>query len=114
MFNVLQFRGNIMHLRYRSTLHLIFVSWRIGKFLSFILLILYTVKLLLSDQLRDYQKAVAEEKVSPYATKEHHTKRSDSIYYALTTHYFQQNPMLLVQDNPMLLVQDNPILLVLI
>ena len=55
-----------------------------------------TVKLLLSDHWMDHQKAVAEEKVSPNATKVHHTKRSDSIYYTLTTQYFQQNPMLLV------------------
>ena len=57
---------------------------------------LYTVKLLSSDQLRDPQKAVAEEKGSPNATKEHHTKQSDSIYYTLTTRNFQQNLMLLV------------------
>ena len=31
-----------------------------------------TVKLLLSDQLRDHQKAVAKEKGSPNATKVHH------------------------------------------
>ena len=55
-----------------------------------------TVKLLLSDQLRDHQKAVAEEKGSPNAAKVHHTKQRDSIYYTLTTHYFQQNPMFLV------------------
>ena len=55
-----------------------------------------TVKLLLSDQLRDHQMAVAKEKRSSNATKMHHTKQSDNIYYALTTHYFQQNPMLLV------------------
>ena len=41
----------------------------------------YTVKLLLSDQLRDHQKAVVEEKGSPNATKVHHTKQSDNIYY---------------------------------
>ena len=51
---------------------------------------------LLSDQLRDHQKAVAEEKGSPNATKVHHTKQSDSIYYTLATYYFQQNHMLLV------------------
>ena len=56
----------------------------------------YTVKLLLSNQMRDLQKAVAEEKGSPNATKVHHMKPSDNIYYTLTTHYFQQNPMLLV------------------
>ena len=39
----------------------------------------YTVKLLLNDQLRDHQKAVAEEKGSPNATKVHHTKKIDSI-----------------------------------
>ena len=55
-----------------------------------------TVKLLLSDQMRDLQKAVAEEKGSPNATKVHHVKPSDNIYHTLTTHYFQQNPMLLV------------------
>ena len=55
-----------------------------------------TVKLLLSDQFRDHQKVVAEEKWSLNATKVHHTKQSESIYYTLTTLYFQQNPMLLV------------------
>ena len=55
-----------------------------------------TVKLLLSDQLRDHQKSVAEEKGSPNATKVHYIKPSDNIYYTLTRHYSQQNPMLLV------------------
>ena len=55
-----------------------------------------TVKLILSDQLRDHQKAVAEEKGSPNATKLHPTKQSDSIYNTLAIYYFQQNPMLLV------------------
>ena len=55
-----------------------------------------TVKVLLSNQLRDHQKAVVEEKGSPNATTVHHTKQNDSIYYTLTTHYFQQNPMFLV------------------
>ena len=41
-------------------------------------------------------KAVVEEKWSPNATKEHHTKQNDRIHYTSTTHYFQQNPMLLV------------------
>ena len=50
----------------------------------------------LSDQWRDQQKVVTEEKGSPNTTKVHHIKHSDSIYYTLTTHYFQQNPMLLV------------------
>ena len=45
---------------------------------------------------RDQQNAVAEEKRSPNATKEHHIKESDSIYYTLTPHYFQHYPMLLV------------------
>ena len=57
---------------------------------------LCAVKLLLSDQLRDHQKAVAEEKVLPNATKVHQIKQSDSIHYTLTTHCFQQIPMLLV------------------
>ena len=56
----------------------------------------YTVKHLLSDQLRDHQKAIAEEKWLLNATKVHHTKQSDGIYHTLTTHYFQQNAMLLV------------------
>ena len=56
----------------------------------------HTVKLLLSNQLRDNQKAVAEEKGLPNETKVHHTKQRDSIYYTLPKHYFQQNPMLLV------------------
>ena len=56
----------------------------------------YTVKLLLSDQLRDHQKAVAEEKGSPNATKVHHTKQRDGIYYTSTTQYFEQNSLLLV------------------
>ena len=47
-----------------------------------------TVKLLLSDQFGNHQEAVAEEKGTPNATKVHHTEQSDSIYYALTTHYF--------------------------
>ena len=34
-----------------------------------------TVKLLLCDQFRDHQKAVAEEKGSLNATKVHHTKQ---------------------------------------
>ena len=55
-----------------------------------------TVKLLLSDQLRNHQKALAEEKGLPNATNVHHIKLSDNIYYTLTTHYFQENPMLLV------------------
>ena len=44
----------------------------------------------------DHQKAVAAEKGSPNATKVHHIKQSDGIYYTLTTYYFRQNPMLLV------------------
>ena len=56
----------------------------------------YTVKLLLGDQLKDHQKAVAEEKGSPNATEVHHTKQNESIYLTLKTHYFQQTPMLLV------------------
>ena len=55
-----------------------------------------TVKLLLNDQLRDHKKAVIEDKGLPNATKVHHTKQNDSIYYTFTTHSFQQNPMLLV------------------
>ena len=39
-----------------------------------------TVKLLLSDQLRDHQKVVTEEKWSLNATKVHLTKQSESIY----------------------------------
>ena len=46
--------------------------------------------------MRDHQQGVAEEKGSPNATKVHLIKQSDSIYYILTTHYIQQNPMLLV------------------
>ena len=46
--------------------------------------------------MRDHQKAVAEEKGSLNATKVHHTKQSDSIYYTLTTHCFQDHPMLFV------------------
>ena len=42
------------------------------------------------------QNVVAEEKWSLNATKVHLTKQSESIYYTLTTLYFQQNPMLLV------------------
>ena len=41
--------------------------------------------------LLSYQKAVAEEKGLPNATKVHHTKQSDSLHYTLTTHYIQQN-----------------------
>ena len=55
---------------------------------------LYTVNLISSNQLRDHQKD--EEKGSPNATKVHHKKRSDNIYYTLTSYNFQQNPMLLV------------------
>ena len=57
---------------------------------------IYTAKLLLSDQWRDHQKAVAEEKGSPNATKVHHIKQSDNIFYTLTAHYFQQNPVFLI------------------
>ena len=39
----------------------------------------HTVKLLLSDQLRYHQKAVAEEKGSPNATKVNHIKPTDNI-----------------------------------
>ena len=41
----------------------------------------YTVHLLLSDQLWDHKKMVAEEKRSPNATKVHHIKQRDSIFY---------------------------------
>ena len=47
---------------------------------SVFIFVQYTVKLLLSDQWRDHQKAVAEEKGSPNATKVHNIKQSDSIY----------------------------------
>ena len=50
----------------------------------------HTVKLLLSDHLRDHQKAVAEEKRSPNATIVHYIKQSDSIYYTLSTPYVKQ------------------------
>ena len=50
----------------------------------------------LSDQLRDHQKAGAEEKGSPNTTKVQHTKESDSIHYTLTSRDFQQNLTLLV------------------
>ena len=45
------------------------------------------VKLLLSDQLRDHQKAVTVEIVSPNATKVHYTKQSNSIHYTLTCYF---------------------------
>ena len=44
-----------------------------------------TVKLLLNDQWRNLQKAVAEVKRSPNATKVRHIKQSDSIYYTFIT-----------------------------
>ena len=56
-------------------------------------IVLDTVKLLLRDQLRDHQKAVAEEKGSPNAIK---VKPTDNIYYTLTTHYFRHNLVFLV------------------
>ena len=67
------------------------IAGRIMMCLSFItfvvvllllsLLSFYVVKLLLSDQLRDHQKVFTEEKGSPSATKVHHIKLSDNIYF---------------------------------
>ena len=86
-----------MHSTFKHAIF-VFLPLSIGffKFLDKFYAVAHTVKLLLSDHLRDNQKAVAEEKGSPNAIKVHHTKQRDSIYYTLTTHYFQQNPMLLV------------------